>query len=194
MRITSGAVQVGDVLTRYNTLEAVQIASGDRRETHRRQQRGCASTNIHQSVPQFLFYAFRILCFAPVIPAQVTMKPNWQFPFVLLSLLATVSSLQEWDEKHSIGSSNFVGRSGQLFNGTVQYSDRRIGNQLSDTERNDTIIIHRCQAQEFSPGAALGVMIVLATGSVLQMPGSLLSRKSSLYRLAPELGILELIP
>ena len=87
-----------------------------------------------------------------------------------------------------------MGCSSQLFNWTVPYSDLRIGNQLSDTERNNTTIIHRRQAQEFSPGAALGVMIVLATGSILQMPDPLLSRKSSLYRLAPDLGILELIP
>jgi hypothetical protein len=66
--------------------------------------------------------------------------------------------------------------------------------EIPAPKKNDPVTIHRCRAQEFSSGAALAVIIVLATGSVLQMPGSLLSQKSSLYRLAPELSMLEFIP
>src|SRR6266536_3626085 len=43
-------------------------------------------------------------------------------------------------------------------------------------------IITRCRAQELSPGAALAVMVVLATGCAIHMPGSLLiSRRGGLY-------------
>ncbi|OCL04083.1 hypothetical protein AOQ84DRAFT_367808 [Glonium stellatum] len=57
-----------------------------------------------------------------------------------------------------------------------------------------TIAITRCRAQELSQGGALGIILVLAIGCVIHMPGSvtLLAHKG-LYRLAPELGIVEAV-
>jgi hypothetical protein len=69
-----------------------------------------------------------------------------------------------------------------------------INNERTTPEKNDTIIIEHCYAQELSAGAALNIVVVLATASVLQIPGTLIWPRSTLYRLAPELGLVELIP
>jgi hypothetical protein len=59
-------------------------------------------------------------------------------------------------------------------------------------EDEEVTVVNRCRAQELSPGAALGIMVVLATGSAVHMPGSVvIPKRGCLYRLAPELGILE---
>lgn len=57
-------------------------------------------------------------------------------------------------------------------------------------ETAEPAVVHRCRAEEFSPGTALNVIILLATACVIHMPGSLVAPRSArLYRLAPELGI-----
>ena len=53
-------------------------------------------------------------------------------------------------------------------------------------------VVKRCRAQELSLGTALGWMIILATGCVIQMPGSCVTQnRGGLVKLAPELGIIQ---
>ena len=60
----------------------------------------------------------------------------------------------------------------------------------ANPEPQEPLIIDRCRAQELSPGGALAILVVLATGSAVHMPGSLtIPRRSRLYRLVPELGL-----
>jgi hypothetical protein len=61
-----------------------------------------------------------------------------------------------------------------------------------DGSAEEVKVINRCRAQELSPGGALGIMIVLATGSAIHMPGSfILPKRRGFYRFAPELRIFE---
>src|SRR4051794_4465194 len=51
-------------------------------------------------------------------------------------------------------------------------------------ESREVMIIDRCRAQELSPGAALGIMVVLATACAVHMPGSMvIPKRGGLYRL-----------
>ncbi|KAM5349508.1 hypothetical protein ACJ41O_006013 [Fusarium nematophilum] len=55
-------------------------------------------------------------------------------------------------------------------------------------------VIERCFAEELSPARATRLLIVLALVSALHMPGSLLFKKRSrFYRLAPEVGLIDLV-
>ena len=63
-------------------------------------------------------------------------------------------------------------------------------NRPANPEPQEPLIVDRCRAQELSPGGALAIPVVLATGSAVHMPGSLtIPRRSRLYRLVPELGL-----
>jgi hypothetical protein len=113
------------------------------------------------------------------------MKPHQLLFFLFIIFLGTASSLG-----NSISSRYPSDRS------TVTTSSVFPGRSVDDGEskKEDETIVRRCRAQELSPGAALGIMVVLATGSVVHMPGCFLASPSNLYRLAPELALLELIP
>jgi len=63
----------------------------------------------------------------------------------------------------------------------------------SDVPEEPPIIIHRCRAEELSPGSALAILIVLATASATHMPGSLIVPwRLRLYRLSPEIGLTDI--
>src|SRR5271170_7146660 len=107
------------------------------------------------------------------------MKPSKAIVSALLPLLVTASLYQQWLEKRTAGALDSINSS--------------ITSETTTPEKNDTVIIEHCRAQEFSGAAALNILVVLATGSVLHMPGALTFPRSTLYRLAPELGLVELI-
>lgn len=57
-------------------------------------------------------------------------------------------------------------------------------------QTEEPLVVHRCRAEEYTPGTALNVIVLLAMACAVHMPGSLTApRKAGLYRLAPELGI-----
>jgi len=118
----------------------------------------------------------------------ITMKRGCLLFFLFLLISAAASSCQQWLYGCSIASQELPERPNELITPRAAAEE-----DTSKTKEEDVVVVHRCRAEELSPGAALGIVIVLATGSVLHMPGSLLNGKSSLYRLAPELGIFELI-
>lgn len=70
--------------------------------------------------------------------------------------------------------------------------EKRWQKRDNEDQKEDVEIVNRCRAQELSPGGALGIMVVLATGSAIHMRGSIIfPRRGGFYRFAPELGIFE---
>ena len=108
------------------------------------------------------------------------MKLSKVIVLALFPLLVTASLHRQWLEKTTAGA--------------LDSTNSSIINETTTPEKNDTVIIEHCRAQEFSGAATLSIMVVLATGSVLHMPGTCIFPRSTLYRLAPELGLVELIP
>jgi hypothetical protein len=52
----------------------------------------------------------------------------------------------------------------------------RLGERKRD-EDEDVTVVNRCPAEELSPGAALEIMVALATGCAVHMPGSIVIPK-----------------
>lgn len=105
--------------------------------------------------------------------------------FALIFLLATFNAVTA-----SPASESFIGtRSGAPLEST---STSEASNA---TPAPTPGIIERCHEQDVSSIQAIRMILILAVISALHMPGSLVYQKRSrFYRLAPEVGLLDLIP
>jgi hypothetical protein len=118
---------------------------------------------------------------------------------IVLILLAAVSALgsavpsnaHPHGQEIVNGNDYSVGRGYDAMNNR-EFTKTGILQEKREEAEKEVKIIKRCRAQELSPGSALGIMIVLATGSAIHMRGSaIFKRAGGLYRIAPEFGILE---